>query len=87
MTKHLKHFRIIFKLFVKLNISIKSIKIFLVCSNVILLNQKIKALDFSTIKERFEIIIEIKFFEIFDDLKHYLKLIKYIKNYIYFISR
>lgn len=84
--EHIFYFRIIFKLFAKLNISIKFIKIFIVYSSVILLSQKVNVLNFSTTEERLKAIFEIKFLEIFIDLKHYLKITNYIKNHIYFYS-
>ena len=86
MRKHMIHFRTVFKLFNKLNISIKSIKIFIVYSDVVLLKQKINVLNFTTTKERLKAIAEIKFSEIFENLKHYLKLTNYIKDHIYFYS-
>ena len=84
MRKHMLHFRTVFKLFNKLNIFIKSIKVFIVYSDVVLLKQKVNVLNFIIIKEKLKAIAEIKFSETFENLKHYLKFTDYIKNHIYF---
>lgn len=86
MQKYIFHFRIIFNFFVKLNISIKFIKILIVYLNLILFNQKINALSFSTTEKNFKTIFAIRFLETIIDLKHCLKFTKYIKNHIYFYS-
>ena len=86
MRKHMLHFRTVFKLFNKLNISIKSIKIFIVYSDVVLLKQKVNALNLIIIKEKLKAIAEIKFSETFENLKHYLKFTDYIRDHIYFYS-
>lgn len=65
---------------------IKSIKVFLFYSNVVLLKQKVNVLNFSITEKKFKFIVEIKFLEIFNNLKHYLKLTNYIKDYFYFYS-
>ena len=81
---HIIHFRSIFKIFSKLNISIKLIKVFLNYSNVVLLRQRIDALKLSTTKEKLKVIANLKFSNIFKNLKHYLKFTKYIRNHIYY---
>lgn len=68
----------------RFNISIKSIKIFIDYSNVVLLKKKINALKLSTTNEKLKIIICLKFSNIFMNLKHYLNFTNYIKNHIYF---
>lgn len=83
---HLKHLRIIFQLFVKLNIVIKSIKIFLKYSSVSLLKQRVNVLNLFTTEKRLKIIFSIIFSKILMNLKHYLKLTEYIRNQIHYYS-
>lgn len=51
---HISHSRVIFEIFIKNNISIKSIKMLLKSSSVTLLDQKVNALILSTIKQKFK---------------------------------
>ena len=81
---HIIHFRSIFKIFSRLNISIKLIKVFLSYSNVVLLKQRVDELKLSTTKKKLKVIVSLKFSNILKNLKHYLKLTKYIRNHIYY---
>ena len=81
---HIDHLRQIFEIFTKYNTFIKSTKIFLEYFDVVLLRQRINALKLIITEERLRTIAKIKFSATFKDLKHYLKLIDYIRNQIYY---
>ena len=84
LNEHIFHLRQIFLLFVKKNIDLNSIKIFLSYSKVTLLRQKVNALDLSIIENRIKALISLKMSNALTQLKTYLKLIEYIKQYIHF---
>ena len=86
LKEHLTHLRIVFNLFVKFNIAIKSIKVFIDYSNVALLEQRVNSLKFSISEEKLRAIANIKFSETLQDLKHYLELIDYIRDHIHYYA-
>ena len=53
-------------------------KTFLNYSNINLLNRKIDLFDITIIADKLKAISEIIYFNIFNDLKHYLDLINYL---------
>ena len=71
----------------KHNIIITSIKTFFNYSNINLLNRKIDLFDIITIKNKLKTINEIIYFVIFDNLKHYFDLMKYLRNFIHFYAQ
>ena len=71
----------------KYNITISLIKTFFNYSNINLLNHKIDLFDIIIIKNKFKIINEIIYFIIFNDLKHYLNLIDYLRNFVHFYAQ
>lgn len=75
LTKYLNHLQKILNLFRKFNI-------FLKYSNIALLEQKVNSFEFITLKNKLKIIMTLLFFKILKDLKTYLEIIKYLKNYI-----
>lgn len=81
---HVAHLRKIFSIFCKFNISIKSTKVFLNYSNVVLLRQRVNVLRLSTTDEKLKIIAEFKFSNTLKNLKHYFDLTKYIRDHIYY---
>lgn len=81
---YLTHLRIIFDIFSKYNMSIKSIKVFLNNSNVVLFNQKINALKLLTTDENLKAITNCKFLRTLKNLKHYLELTDYIRDRVYY---
>ena len=84
--EHIVHLRTIFSIFVDLNISIKSIKIFLSYSNVVLLRQRVDALELSITDEKLKAIACLKFPDTLKELEHYLDLTEYIRNHIHYYS-
>ena len=83
---YITHFRVIFEIFSKYNISIELIKMFLKYFNVTFLEQKINPLSLSTIEERLKVLSMIKFSTTIKNLKYYLKLTKHIRNQIHHYS-
>ena len=65
-----------------MNIHLSSRKSFLDYSFVQLLNQKIDALELTTTKEKFIVIINLFFLRILVQLEKYLDLIEYLRQYI-----
>ena len=87
LKKHLTHLRFIFSTFEKINIYLLSRKSFLNYSSVQLLNQKIDVLKLITTKEKLAIIANLFFSKTLAQLKKYLDLIEYLRQYIiYYIN-
>ena len=84
--EHFVHFRTVFSIFVNLNISIKSIKIFLDYSNVVLLKQRVNVLRLSITDEKLKTIACLKFSDTLKEFEHYLDLTEYIRNHIHYYS-
>ena len=70
--KHERHLREIFEILTENNISIKSIKIFIDYPSISLLNQKVNFFDLTTTKKKLNVIIKLRFFRTFRQLKTYL---------------
>ena len=64
-----------------------SIKIFFNYSNINLLNYKINLFDIIIIKNKLKTINEIIYFIIFNNLKHYLDLINYLRNFVHYYAQ
>ena len=84
LTKYLFNLRSLFQFFVKYNISILLNKIFLNYFNVNLLKRRVDSFELIIIKNKFEIIKIIKYSTTFKNLKYYLNLINYFRDYIYY---
>ena len=82
LNEHLSHLRFVFSTFEKMNIHLSPQKSFLDYSFVQLLNQKIDVLELITAKEKFIVIINFFFSRILVQLKKYLDLIEYLRQYI-----
>ena len=82
LNEHIFHLRQVFFLFVKKNIDLNSIKIFLNYSKITLLRQRINALDLSIIENKIKALTSLKMSKTLIQLKTYLKFIEYIKQYI-----
>ena len=82
--KHEKHLRVVFSMLKKNNISIKLIKTFIDYFSVSLLNQKIDSLDLAIAIEKLKIIVKLRFSINLRQLKSYLSLIDWMRNYILF---
>ena len=84
LTKYIIYLRKLFKLLIKYNIVIILTKIYLKYFNINLLNRKVDFWKIIIIKNKLKTINKIFYFNIFEDFKYYLNLIKYFRNSIYF---
>ena len=82
--KHETHFRVVFQILKKNNISIKFIKTFLDYSSISLLNQKVNFLNLVTTIEKLKIIVKLRFSNNLRQLKSYLNFIDWMRDYISF---
>jgi hypothetical protein len=82
--EHLKHLRVLFRIFRRKEIIINSLKIFLSYQSVILLEQRVNALELTTAKKKLKAIALLKFSENLIALKRYLGLVDYLRDKIYF---
>jgi hypothetical protein len=82
--KHLNHFRILFRIFLRKEIIINSLKTFLEYQSVILLRQRVNALELITAEEKLKAISLLKFSENLIVLERYLDLVDYLRDKIYF---
>ena len=86
LKKYLRHLTEVFDTLNANNIFIKSIKVFIKYSTVNLLNQKINSFDLATAENKFKTIFLLKFSRILQQLKVYLKLINYLREYVLFYA-
>ena len=84
LTEHISHLRQSFRLFVRKNIDLNLVKIFLSYSKVTLLEQRVNAFDLLIIENRIKTLTSLKMFDTFVKLETYLDLIEYIRQYIHF---
>ena len=84
LSEHLHHLHQLFSLFVKRNINLNLIKIFLSYFEVTLLKQRVNAFDLSIIENRLKVLTSLTISETFAKLETYLELIDYIRHYIHF---
>ncbi len=84
--KHLRHLRILFRIFQSKEIIINSLKIFLEYLSVILLERRVNALDLIIAKEKLKAIALLKFSENLTALERYLDLADYLREYVYFFA-
>jgi hypothetical protein len=82
--EHLKHLRILFRIFLRKDITINSLKTFLRYQSVILLEQRVNALELITAKEKLKAIVLLKFSKNLTALERYLELAEYLRDKIYF---
>ena len=82
LNDHIKHLRAIFQIFKTNNISVNFKKTFLKYSSVTLLKQHVIFFDLSINEFKLRIIANLKFFSTLDQLKIYLKLTDWFKQYI-----
>ena len=81
---YLLNLRSLFELFVKYNILISSIKIFLDYLNINLLERRINLFDLAIAENKLEIIRALKYSTILRALEHYLDLANYLRDNIYY---
>ena len=82
LKKHLIHLHQIFQLLNSYNIRLSSKKSYLKYFIVALLNQKMNVFDFIIVANKLTIIVNLRFFYIFKNLKSYLNFIDWLRNYI-----
>jgi hypothetical protein len=82
--KHLNHLKILFRIFLRKEIIIYSLKTFLEYQSVILLRQRVNALELITAEEKLKAISLLKFSENLIALERYLDLVDYLRDKIYF---
>ena len=86
LEKHLRHLIEIFDTLNVNNIFIKSIKTFIEYFTVNLLDQKMNSFGFATAEDKLKIIFLLKFSRTLQQLKTYLKLINYLREYVSFYA-
>ena len=70
----------------KFNITISSVKAFLGYSDVNLLGRKVNSFGLVSPEEKLKTISQLQYSRTLGDLKHYLRLIGYLRQYIYFYA-
>ena len=85
--KHLKHLKTIFERLFSYEITLNLNKIFIKFSSLILLKQIIDALDLITTKEKLAVIVRLVFSQTLKNLKIYLKLIDWLRQYIFYYAQ
>ena len=73
--KHLRYFNQIFSFFVKLNIVLKSFKIYFNYSIILLFNQKIDRFDLLTTQKKLIVILKFRFSRTLKNFEIYLNMI------------
>ena len=81
--KHLTHFRNVFVVLIKSNIVINLLKIFIDYFFVTLLEQRIILLKLFIDQQKLKTIVNLNFLKTFDQLKTYLDLIQWLKQYVF----
>ena len=82
LKKHFFHFRVIFDILTTNSIFIKFEKTFVEYFTMYLLNQKIDFLELTTIEKKLKVISKLKYSQIFQILKIYLRFIDWLRDYI-----
>ena len=79
---YIRHLRLVFKLFRRINVVLKPIKLFVGYPNIYLLGQYIDLFGLSTPQERLAAISRLKFPQTLAALETYLGITGYLRNYI-----
>ena len=87
LKKHLAHLHIIFQLMNSFGISLSSKKSFLDYFTIALLNQKIDVFGLIIVVEKLEVIVKLNFFYILKNLKIYLDLIDWFRDFVVFYAQ
>ena len=87
LSKHLKHLHSIFDLLDSKEIIFSLKKSFLDYSTIIVLSQKIDAFELTTIVDKIVVIKELNFLYKFSNLKLYLELIDWLRDYVSFYAQ
>ena len=87
LNDHIKHLHAIFKLLNDREIILSSRKMFVDYSSVTLLNQKINVFEFIVVVDKIVAIQRLKFSYKLIDLKMYLSLIEWLRNYVLYYAQ
>lgn len=87
MNEHVCHLKMIFSLFAKMNIVLKSTKTYFDYFIIALLKQKINNWDFTTFENKFKTITNLLFSRSLKNFKTYLNMIKWLRNYISYYAQ
>jgi hypothetical protein len=82
--EHLKHLRTLFRIFLRKEIIINSLKIFLDYQSVILLKQRVNVLELIIVEKKLKAIALFKFSKNLIALERYLDLADYLRDKVYF---
>lgn len=86
LSNFLQKLRILFEIFLKYNISIKSTKSYLNYFDDNLLDQQVNFLDLAIFVEKLKAIRLLNYSNTLGVLKYHLELTSYLRNYIYFYA-
>ena len=84
MREYIAYLRKLFKLLINYNIAIALVKIFLRYLNINLLKRRVDLFEIAIADDKLKAISEIKYLSILEDLEYYLKLIDYLRSFIYY---
>ena len=84
LKKHISYLHIVFQLLDNYDINLSLKKFFLKYFIVSFLNQKIDAFDLTIAIDKLKIIVNLNFFYTLKNLKIYLKLIDWLRNFIFY---
>ena len=87
LKKYLKHLTLIFALFKKYNIVIKTFKIYFNYFIIVLLNQRVNNFDLFIVENKLKIIFNLKFSHILKHLKIYFDKIEYLRQYVIYYAQ
>ena len=84
--EYINHLRQVFDLFQRFNISISPKKAFLAYPDVSLLSQKVNSFGLATTEDKLKVISQLRYPYTLGDLKHYLGLTGYLRQYVEFYA-
>lgn len=87
LKEHLNYFHQIFQLYDHVNITFKTKKTYLNYFFISFLEQKINNLRLTTLKNKLKVIIILFFLKTLKNLKTYLNITKYLRNYIFYYAQ
>ena len=87
LKEHLEHLTLIFALFKKYNIVIKTFKTYFEYFIIVLLNQRVNNFDLFIVENKLKVILDLKFFHIFKHLKIYFDKIEYLRQYVVYYAQ
>ena len=87
LNEYLDYLRKVFKLFKKYNIAISPEKAFLGYPNIKLLSRRVNSMGLLITKEILAAIAKIEYFTILGLLEYYLKLDRYLREYVYYYTQ